>query len=83
MEYIAGEGKDGVSSCIAIGFEAEREKVMDEVVEDFCAGRRTLRLDDKHLEAEMVELNKMVCKSLRRGARRRAVSRWSLPSEIW
>ena len=56
---------------------------MDEVTEDFKAGRRTLRLDDKHLEAEMDELKKMVCKSLRRAPRRRAVPRWSLPSEIW
>ena len=56
---------------------------MSEVIEDFQTGKRVLALDDNNLEARTEELIRAVSKSLRRAPRRKAVPRWSLPSEIW
>ena len=60
-----------------------RNKNMGEVIEDFRTGRRVLALDDKQLEVRTEELIRQVSKSLRKAPRRKAVPRWSVPSEIW
>ena len=51
--------------------------------EDFRTGKRVLALDDKQIEARTDELIREVSKSLRKAPRRKAVPRWSVPSEIW
>ena len=56
---------------------------MGEVIEDFRTGRRELALDDKQLEVRTDELIRKVSNSLRKAPRRKAVLRWSVPSEIW
>jgi hypothetical protein len=55
---------------------------MREVIEDFRTGKRVLALDDTNLEARTDELIREVSKSLRKAPRRKAVPRWSVPSEI-
>ena len=56
---------------------------MSEVIEDVQTWKRVLALDDKNPEARTEDLIRAVSKSLRRAPRRKAVPRWSLPSEIW
>ena len=56
---------------------------MGEVIEDFRRGKRVLALDDNKMEARTDELIREVSKSLRKAPRRKAVPRWSAPSEIW
>ena len=56
---------------------------MGEVIEDFRTGKRVRALDDKKLEARTDELIREVGKSVRKAPRRKAVPRWSVPSEIW
>ena len=78
-----GPGDQGGCSAVVIDFEVERKKIMGEVIEDFRTGRRVLALDDKKLEVRTEELIRQVSKSLRKAPRRKAVPRWSVPSEIW
>ena len=82
-DFMKGPGDQGGCSAVVIDFEVERKKVMGEVIEDFRTGKRVLALDDKKLEARTDELIREVSKCLRKAPRRKAVPRWSVPSEIW